>query len=55
MSGMLFLMFVQSLFHFVAQGEGGWQSYYEEKNYFDMPFAITSLEIQVIEILPVII
>ena len=37
MSGMLFLMFVQSLFQFGAKEEI-WEGYYEDKNYLDMFF-----------------
>ena len=37
MSGMLFLMFVQSLFQFGAK-EGIWEGYYGDKNYLDMFF-----------------
>ena len=33
MLGMLFLMFVQSMFQFAAKG--GWKGYYGEKNYLD--------------------
>ena len=37
MSGMLFLMFVQSLFQFGAK-VGKWEGYYGEKNYLDILF-----------------
>ena len=37
MSGVLFLLFVQSLFQFGAK-EGKWEDYYGEKNYLDMSF-----------------
>ena len=37
MSGMLFLMFVQSLFQFGAK-EGIWEGYCGDKNYLDMLF-----------------
>ena len=37
MPGMLFLMFVQSLFPFGAK-EGIWEGYYGDKNYIDMFF-----------------
>ena len=37
MSGMLFLMFVQSLFQ-VGAKEGIWEGYYGDKNYLDMFF-----------------
>ena len=37
MSGMLFLLFVRSLFQFGAK-DGKWESYYGEKNYLDMSF-----------------
>ena len=37
MSGMLFLLFVQSLFQFGAK-EGKWEGSYGEKNYLDTSF-----------------
>ena len=37
MSGMLFLMFVQSVFQFGAKEEI-WEGYYGDKNYLDMFF-----------------
>ena len=40
MSGMLFLMFVQSLFQFGAK-QGIWEGYYGDKNYLDMFFALS--------------
>ena len=39
MPGMLFLMFVQSLFQFGAK-EGIWEGYYGDKNYLDMFFTM---------------
>ena len=41
MSGMLFLMFVQSLFQFGAK-VGKWEGYYGEKNYLDMSFDLNT-------------
>ena len=39
MSGMLFLMFMQSLFQFGAK-EGKGDGYYGERNYLDMSFIL---------------
>ena len=43
MSGMLSLMYVQSLFQFGAK-VGKWEGYYGDKNYLDMFFYLVSLE-----------
>ena len=39
MSGMLSLMYVQSLFQFGAK-VGKWEGYYGDKNYLDMFFVV---------------
>ena len=45
MSGMLFLVFMQSLFQFGAK-EGIWEGYYGDKNYLDM-FFVANVVIQI--------
>ena len=52
MSGMLLLMFVQSLFQFRAK-EGKWEGYYGEKNYLDMSFNLLSFKLMLFIFSPV--